>query len=102
MTTAMNPPSPAPPPPPSRSIWIALILIGAVIVGAAAGLLAYAGGNNVPVAVLPAAARSGRALCHASPKSEPEPTSMAHRSAVGNSVTAPSRRSLIVMLSGYM
>ncbi|GGM89982.1 hypothetical protein GCM10007977_110040 [Dactylosporangium sucinum] len=29
-----------------------MVLIGAVIVGAAAGLLAYAGGNNVPTAVL--------------------------------------------------
>jgi hypothetical protein len=33
-------------------VWIALILIAAVIVGAAAGLLAFAGGANVPTAVL--------------------------------------------------
>lgn len=50
MTTATNRPSPTPPP--SRSIWMALVLIGAVIVGASSGLLAYAGGNNVPMAVL--------------------------------------------------
>jgi heme A synthase len=45
MSTTTNPPTP-------RSVWIALILMAAVIVGAGAGLLAYAGGANVPMAVL--------------------------------------------------
>jgi len=35
-----------------RSIWIALILIAAVIVGAGAGLLVYATGAEVATAVL--------------------------------------------------
>lgn len=56
VSTAPPAPSPAPsPPPPSpapRSVWIALVLVVAVIVGAAAGLLAYAGGANAPTAVL--------------------------------------------------
>jgi hypothetical protein len=38
--------------PNSRAIWLALILLTAVIVGAAAGWLAHAGGANPPAAVL--------------------------------------------------
>jgi hypothetical protein len=52
-TTSTNnntsPPTPAPTP---RSIWIALILIAGVIIGAAAGLLSSASGASVPSAVL--------------------------------------------------
>jgi hypothetical protein len=40
------------PPGGPRSIWIALILITAVIVGAAGGFLASASGANVATAVL--------------------------------------------------
>jgi len=36
----------------SRAVWIALILLCAAFVAVAAGLLAYAGGANVPTAIL--------------------------------------------------
>ncbi len=37
-----------------RTVWIALILLAAAMVSAAAGLLSYAGGANVPTAILAA------------------------------------------------
>ena len=57
MNAITNPPSasltPAVPPPQTpRSVWIALVLIVATLVGAGAGLLAHAGGANIPTAVL--------------------------------------------------
>lgn len=46
------PDSSTPPTPAPRSVWIAVILLAAVHVGAGAGLLAYVGGANVSTAVL--------------------------------------------------
>lgn len=35
-----------------RAVWIAIILLTAAILAAVAGLLAFAGGANVPTAIL--------------------------------------------------
>jgi hypothetical protein len=53
-TTATGPPQSSTPPPSGtpRSVWIALILITAVIAGMGAGLLAFASGAHVATAVL--------------------------------------------------
>lgn len=48
--TKARPPSQQPDPP--RALWSAIILLAAVIVGAAGGLLSFAGGLPVPLAIV--------------------------------------------------
>lgn len=45
--TSTTPNAPTP-----RAVWIAIILLSAALVAATAGLLAYAGGTNLPTAIL--------------------------------------------------
>lgn len=45
-----------------RSVWIALILIAAALIGGGAGLLAWAGGANVPMAILTGGGAFGGAI----------------------------------------
>jgi hypothetical protein len=44
--------TPAPQASSTRPLWLGLFLLTAVVIGAAAGLLAYAGGTNLPTAIL--------------------------------------------------
>jgi hypothetical protein len=55
-------PSPATPSGTSRAVWVALVLIVAVMVGTAAGLLAYAGGQKVPMSILTGGGSFGGAV----------------------------------------
>ena len=45
-------PQPAEQPGPPRALWSAIILLAAVIVGSAGGLLSFAGGLPVPLAII--------------------------------------------------
>jgi hypothetical protein len=44
--------TPAPLPSATRPLWLGLILLTAAVIASAAGLLAYAGGANIPTAIL--------------------------------------------------
>ena len=44
--------TPAPQTTSTRPLWLGLFLITAAITGGAAGLLAHAGGTNIPTAIL--------------------------------------------------
>jgi hypothetical protein len=46
----------------SRAVWAALVLIVAAMVGASAGLLAYAGGENAPTSILAGGGAFGGAV----------------------------------------
>jgi hypothetical protein len=44
--------TPTVPPASTRPLWLAFFVLAATVTGGAAGLLAFAGGSNVPTAIL--------------------------------------------------
>jgi hypothetical protein len=44
--------TPAAPPASTRPLWLAIFVLAAAVIGVAAGMLAFAGGTNLPLSVV--------------------------------------------------